>query len=86
MKYDSVCLRHTNQLCSQNKSLRLRFISVLVPTLRQKGNIQESQWLRLNIRLAMAKVLSAKQLSKRQIAPQVLNSNEGYIRRRILDT
>ena len=84
MKYDSVCLRHTNQLCSQNKSLRLRFISVLVPTLRQKGNIQESQWL--NIRLAMAKVLSAKQLSKRQIAPQVLNSNEGYIRRRILDT
>lgn len=84
MKYDSVCLRHTNQLCSQDKSLRLRFISVLVPTLRQKGNIQESQWL--NIRLAMAKVLSAKQLSKRQIAPQVLNSNEGYIRRRILDT
>ena len=84
MKYDSVCLRHTNQLCSQDKSLRLRFISVLVPTLRQKGNIQESQ--KLNIRLAMAKVLSAKQLSKRQIAPQVLNSNEGYIRRRILDT
>ena len=84
MKYDSVCLRHTNQLCSQDKSLRLRFISVLVPTLRQKGNIQERQWL--NIRLAMAKVLSAKQLSKRQIAPQVLNSNEGYIRRRILDT
>ena len=63
MKYDSVCLRHTNQLCSQDKSLRLRFISVLVPTLRQKGNIQESQ--KLNIRLAMAKVLSAKQLSKR---------------------
>ena len=79
MKYDSVCLRHTNQLCSQDKSLRLRFISVLVPTLRQKGNIQERQWL--NIRLAMAKVLS-----KRQIATQVLNSNEGYIRRRILDT
>ena len=84
MKYDSVCLRHTNQLCSQDKSLRLRFISVLVPTLRQKGNIQESQ--KLNIRLAMAKVLSAKKLFKRQIAPQVLNSNEGYIRRRILDT
>ena len=84
MKYDSVCLRHTNQLCSLDKSLRLRFISVLVPTLRQKGNIQESQ--KLNIRLAMAKVLSAKQLSKRQIAPQVLNSNEGYTRRRILDT
>ena len=84
MKYDSVCLRHTNQLCSQDKSLRLRFISVLVPTLRQKGNIQERQWL--NISLANAKVLSTKQLFKRQIAPQVLNSNEGYIRRRILDT
>ena len=78
MKYDCVCLRHTNQLCSQDKSLRLRFISVLVPTLRQKGSIQEKQWLDINL---------AKHLSKRMhIAQQFLDLKDGYIRRRILDT
>ena len=78
MKYDCVCLRHTNQLCSQDKSLRLRFISVLVPTLRHKGNIQEKQWLNINL---------AKQMSKRMhIAQQFLDLKDVHVRRWILDT
>ena len=78
MKYDCVCLRHTNQLCSQDKSLRLRFISVLVPTLRQKGNIQEKQWLDI--------CLVKRQPKRMHIAQQFLDLKDGYIRRRILDT
>ena len=78
MKYDCVCLRHTNQLCSQDKSLRLRFISVLVPTLRQKGNIQEKQWLDI--------CLVKRQPKRMHIAQQFLDLKDGYVRRRILDT
>ena len=78
MKYDCVCLRHTNQLCSQDKSPRLRFISVLVPTLRHKGNIQEKQWLDI--------CLVKRQPKRMHIAQQFLDLKDGYIRRRILDT
>ena len=78
MKYDCVCLRHTNQLCSQDKSLRLRFISVLVPTLRQKGSIQEKQWLDI--------CLVKRQPKRMHIAQQFLDLKDGYVRRRILDT
>ena len=78
MKYDCVCLRHTNQLCSQDKSLRLRFISVLVPTLRQKGDIQEKQWLDI--------CLVKRQPKRMHIAQQFLDLKDGYVRRRILDT
>ena len=78
MKYDCVCLRDTNQLCSQDKSPRLRFISVLVPTLRQKGNIQEKQWLDI--------CLVKRQPKRMHIAQQFLDLKDGYVRRRILDT